>query len=72
MELSQSMPLLQVGRWQVGHHDLVGPSDLVMQLKSNLMQQFNCDDCGHLEEYVALVTRLRTLATMSFDLYRLF
>jgi hypothetical protein len=29
-----------------------GPSDLVMQLKSNLMQQFDCDDCGHLEEYV--------------------
>jgi hypothetical protein len=31
---------------------ILGPSDLVMQLKSNLMQQFDCDNCGHLEEYV--------------------
>jgi hypothetical protein len=31
---------------------ILGPSNLVMQLKSNLMQQFNCDDCGCLEEYV--------------------
>ncbi len=31
---------------------ILGPSNLVMQLKSNLMQQFNCDDCGRLEESV--------------------
>ena len=29
-----------------------GPSHLVMQLKKDLMQQFDCDDCGCLEEYV--------------------
>jgi hypothetical protein len=27
------------------------PSNLVVQLKSNLMQQFNYDDCGRLEKY---------------------
>ncbi len=27
-------------------------SNLVMQLKKDLMQQFDCDDCRHLEEYV--------------------
>jgi hypothetical protein len=32
---------------------ILGPSNLVMQLKSNLMQQFNCDNYGHLEEYVS-------------------
>jgi hypothetical protein len=31
---------------------ILGPKDLVMQLKKDLMQQFDCDDCGHLEEYV--------------------
>ncbi len=31
---------------------ILGPSDLVMQLKNDLMQRFDCDDCGHLEEYV--------------------
>jgi hypothetical protein len=31
---------------------ILGPSNLVMQLKKDLMQQFDCDDCGHLEEYV--------------------
>jgi hypothetical protein len=31
---------------------ILGPSDLVMQLKMDSMQQFDCDDCGHLEEYV--------------------
>ncbi len=25
---------------------LLGPSDLVMQLKKELMEQFDCDDCG--------------------------
>jgi hypothetical protein len=31
---------------------ILGPSHLVMQIKNNLMKQFECDDCGHLEEYV--------------------
>jgi hypothetical protein len=30
----------------------VGPSDLVLKLKSNLMEQFECDDCGELTEYI--------------------
>jgi hypothetical protein len=30
-----------------------GPEDLVMQDKANLMKQFECDNCGHLEEYIA-------------------
>jgi hypothetical protein len=30
---------------------ILGLSNLVMQLKKDLMQQFDCDDCGHLEEY---------------------
>ena len=31
---------------------IVGPSDLVLKLKSNLMEQFECDDCGELTEYI--------------------
>jgi hypothetical protein len=31
---------------------IVGPSDLVLKLKSNLMEQFECDDCGELIEYI--------------------
>jgi hypothetical protein len=31
---------------------ILGPEDLVMQVKANLMNQFECNDCGHLEEYV--------------------
>jgi hypothetical protein len=31
---------------------IVGPSDLVMKLKNNLMKQFECDDCGELTEYI--------------------
>jgi hypothetical protein len=29
-----------------------GPEYLVMQVKADLMKQFECDDCGQLEEYV--------------------
>jgi hypothetical protein len=25
---------------------IVGPSDLMLKLKSNLMEQFECNDCG--------------------------
>jgi hypothetical protein len=31
---------------------ILGPSNLVMQLKKDLMQQFDCDDCRSIEEYV--------------------
>jgi hypothetical protein len=31
---------------------ILGPSDLVMQIKNDLMKQFECNDCGRLEEYV--------------------
>jgi hypothetical protein len=31
---------------------IVGPSDLVLKLKSNLMEQFKCNDCGVLIEYI--------------------
>jgi hypothetical protein len=31
---------------------IVGPSDLVLKLKSNLIKQLECDDCGELTEYI--------------------
>ncbi len=31
---------------------IVGPSDLVLKLKSNLMEQFECDNRGALTEYI--------------------
>ncbi len=31
---------------------IVGPSDLVLKLKSNLMEQFECNNCGVLTEYI--------------------
>jgi hypothetical protein len=31
---------------------ILGPSNLVMQIKNDPMKQFECNDCGHLEEYV--------------------
>jgi hypothetical protein len=31
---------------------IVGPSDLVLKLESNLMEQFKCNDCGVLTEYI--------------------
>jgi hypothetical protein len=31
---------------------IVGPSDLVLKLKSDLMELFECDDCGGLTEYI--------------------
>ncbi len=31
---------------------ILGPNNLVMQIKNDLMKQFKCNDCGHLEEYV--------------------
>jgi hypothetical protein len=31
---------------------ILGPEDLFMQVKANLMKQFECGNCGHLEEYI--------------------
>jgi hypothetical protein len=31
---------------------ILGPEGLVMQVKADLMKQFECDDCGRLEEYI--------------------
>jgi hypothetical protein len=31
---------------------IVGPSNLVLKLKSNLMEQFKCNNCGVLTEYI--------------------
>ncbi len=31
---------------------ILGPEDLVMQVKADLMKQYKCDNCGQLEEYV--------------------
>jgi hypothetical protein len=31
---------------------IVCPSDLVLKLKSNRMEQFECDNCGVLTEYI--------------------
>jgi hypothetical protein len=31
---------------------ILGTEDLVMQGKADLMKQFQCNDCGSLEEYV--------------------
>jgi hypothetical protein len=31
---------------------ILDPEDLVMQVKAELMKQFKCNHCGHLEEYV--------------------
>ena len=28
------------------------PEELIMKIKADLMKQFECDDCGQLEEYV--------------------
>jgi hypothetical protein len=31
---------------------ILGSEDLVMQGKANLMKQFECNDCGHLKDYL--------------------
>ncbi len=36
----------------IDNNMIVGPSDLVLKLKSNLMEQFECKDCGVLTEYI--------------------
>ncbi len=36
----------------INNNMIVGPLDLVLKLKSDLMEQFECDDCGELTEYI--------------------
>jgi hypothetical protein len=36
----------------IDNNMILGPEELVMQVKADLMKQFKCDDCGRLEEYV--------------------
>jgi hypothetical protein len=31
---------------------ILGPEDLIMHVKANLMKDFKCNDCGSLEEYL--------------------
>jgi hypothetical protein len=55
---------------------IVGPSDLVFKLKSNLMDQFKCDDCGELTEYIGnkieclgedAIQLVQTVLTQSYE-----
>ncbi len=36
----------------IDNNMILGPEDLVMQVKADLMKQFKCDDCGQLENYI--------------------
>ncbi len=36
----------------IDNNMILGPEDLVMQVKADLIKQFKCDNCGKLEEYV--------------------
>ena len=36
----------------INNNMIMGSSDLAMKLKSNLMKQFKCENCGNLEEYI--------------------
>ncbi len=55
---------------------IVGPSDLVLKLKSNLMEQFECNDCGALTEYIGnksecvgedAIVLVQTVLTQSYE-----
>jgi hypothetical protein len=55
---------------------IVGPSDLVLKLKSDLMEQFECDDCGELTEYIGnkiecigkdAIQLVQTVLTQSYE-----
>jgi hypothetical protein len=55
---------------------IVGPLDLVFKLKSNLMEQFECDDCGELTEYIGnkiecvgkdTIQLVQTVLTQSYE-----
>ena len=55
---------------------ILGPSDLVMKLKKELMKQFECDDCGELTEYIGnkiervgedAIRLVQTVLTQSYE-----
>jgi hypothetical protein len=55
---------------------IVGPSNLVLKLKSSLMEQFECDDCGELTEYTGnkiehvgedTIRLVQTVLTQSYE-----
>ncbi len=55
---------------------IVGPSDLVLKFKSNLVEQFECTDCGVLKEYIGdkiervgedAIQLVQTVLTQSYD-----
>jgi hypothetical protein len=55
---------------------IVGPSDLVLKLKSNLMEHFKCNDCGVLTEYIGnkierlgenVIQLVQTVLTQSYE-----
>jgi hypothetical protein len=55
---------------------IVGPSDLVLNLKSNLIEQVECDDCGVLTEYIGnkiecigedAIQLVQTVLTQSYE-----
>jgi hypothetical protein len=55
---------------------IVGSSDLVLKLKSNLKEQFECNDCGVLTEYIGnkierigedAIQLVQTVLTQSYE-----
>jgi hypothetical protein len=36
----------------IDNNIILGPEDVIMQVKANLMKQSDCNDCGHLKEYI--------------------
>jgi hypothetical protein len=55
---------------------ILGPSDLVMKLKKDLMKQFENDDCGELTEYIGnkikrvgedAIRLVQTVLTQSYE-----
>ncbi len=55
---------------------IVGPSDLVLRLKSNLIEQFECNNCGVLTEYIGnkieqvgedAIRLVQTVLTQSYE-----
>jgi hypothetical protein len=55
---------------------IVGPFDLVMKLKKDLIKQFECDDCGELTEYIVnkikcvgedAIRLVQTVLTQSYE-----
>jgi hypothetical protein len=55
---------------------ILGPSDLVMKLKKDLMKPFECDNCGELTEYIGnkikrvsedAIRLVQTVLTQSYE-----